>query len=806
MPGIWRFFDGADGVVPDLGPIVQDRNRTIWAVSSRDLLRFDGGRFALVPIDVPETVNNLTALYSDNNNVLWAGASNGRLYTYDGRRFTSYGRDEGLTEGSIWVFFPDQAGNMWVGTKKGLRRWDGKRFVCPDGPKELGDCDVHAVTEDSEGRLWIGTWGDGLYCQHDGKWTHFGTEDGVPSNIVRAIACDPCDNGLWLGTIGGGICHFDGNRTFTPLDREGIPRDVHLVFLDSAQRLWFSGVPAAFGYVADDKLTDCLHCLTTQGVEPEHWVRGLTEDDDGQIWCAFTEVRCYAPGPVEVLHRELIRRYVGVTARGCWFEGLEGLSCLTKAEGIQQHPALGGVQAVHQSADGRVFCLRDSPGVWLHDNEEAFLGGHGRFVPFETECPIEHAAQLREMPDGSLWVTSADPAHAYRFQRDLPERIPTPEAHMLTCFVDSEGRLWVGDLLGGDYISEGVWCQEGGIWRHYTTEDGLASNTIADIAETRDGTIWVATWRGVCRFDGQGFQLLEELSYLPTRRITPMSDGTVWFSTANAGAFCHDGQHTQQLTTEDGLPSNAVLAIVEESSGDYLLVTDSGVARYSKGEQKPASARVIRVVADRPYDAPLQITCEAEVVSSIRITHAAISPSTRRVQFSYMLEGYDAHWHHTWDRYVEYHHVPPGRYTYRVYAVNRDLVPSDKPAEVKIVLTGTAKATGQRSGEQTVAAALRIIDETQGNIEVKELVERLCMSPSTLRRLFSRHCDCSAKERIIQARIDRAKDMLRDRSRTISDVAEACGFNSIWYFSRRFKLATGKTPTEFRQDPAHTNR
>ena len=40
---------------------------------------------------------------------------------------------------------------------------------------------------------------------------------------------------------------------------------------------------------------------------------------------------------------------------------------------------------------------------------------------------------------------------------------------------------------------------------HYSTEDGLASNTIAQMAQDNYGYIWLATWNGLSRFDGYTF-------------------------------------------------------------------------------------------------------------------------------------------------------------------------------------------------------------------------------------------------------------------------------------------------------------
>ena len=40
---------------------------------------------------------------------------------------------------------------------------------------------------------------------------------------------------------------------------------------------------------------------------------------------------------------------------------------------------------------------------------------------------------------------------------------------------------------------------------HYSTDNGLTSNTIADIIQDGYGYLWIATWNGLSRFDGYQF-------------------------------------------------------------------------------------------------------------------------------------------------------------------------------------------------------------------------------------------------------------------------------------------------------------
>ena len=82
---------------------------------------------------------------------------------------------------------------------------------------------------------------------------------------------------------------------------------------------------------------------------------------------------------------------------------------------------------------------------------------------------------------------------------------------------------------------------------HYTSSDGLASSTVYDIIQDRDGFIWIATINGMSRFDGT---------------------------------------HFTTFRTKDGLNSNSIISLVEGKKGELY------IGNYEKGVNVLRNGRI----------------------------------------------------------------------------------------------------------------------------------------------------------------------------------------------------------------------
>jgi len=79
------------------------------------------------------------------------------------------------------------------------------------------------------------------------------------------------------------------------------------------------------------------------------------------------------------------------------------------------------------------------------------------------------------------------------------------------------------------------------------------------------------------------------------------------------------------------------------------------------------------------------------------------------------------------------------------------------------------------------------------------LAEKASISEIYLRKLFSARLGTTPRQYILNARIEKAKQLLIDTHQAVSNTAEQCGFSSLYHFSRCFRQKTGMTPTQYAQ-------
>ena len=120
--------------------------------------------------------------------------------------------------------------------------------------------------------------------------------------------------------------------------------------------------------------------------------------------------------------------------------------------------------------------------------------------------------------------------------------------------------------------------------------------------------------------------------------------------------------------------------------------------------------------------------------------------------------------------------------------------------EILLFLLKSAKQERQHPNKQSILKpATKHITENYSDSNItNELLAELCaMSTVYFRKTFVSVYGISPIKYLHNFRIEKAKAILHSDYESVEQVAFSVGYNSIYHFSKMFKLYTGKSPSEY---------
>ena len=700
-----RHFRMQDGLPSDqVRAVLQTHEGYLWVATQDGLARFNGEGFRdFSQANTPQLRNNLVScLYQDRESRLWIGSDTGEIAWLDGAGFHELdenlnrhnapishiveatnkviwvldrdgfltgisesdagsmeatnlsGRYSDLVQevgGRVWLvrlgnahlawlngseivdaieprpasqgwrnIAPARSGGLWVRDGQDLRRWDHGEWVEDRGVHSWPADEWVRLMEGSDGQIWVGTPNSGLFVvDKKCKERLIDLDSSARNNAVSSL-CEDREHNLWVGTFGNGV-DFLRPRALTmvnPVDHWQ-NKPLESVCLATNGDLWIGTVGAGV-YRFDG---NHFSRLQGQPADGDLRVRTIFQDRFGMLWIGADPLRCWQAEhfvqpdvPFEI--PKLVYATFQDRSGGLWFGTQNGL--------------------LHYAA-----------GIWEYLGRD--LNRH------EVRC-------ITEAADGSIWIGMRGGGVARYYRGKFTQYLQTeglPDDYIISLFAATNGDVWIG--TGGAGLVR--WRQ--GQFETFTTADGLPSDYICHISDDGKGHLWVGSYGGIFRL---GEEALGRVSRGQRKTINCLvldqSDG---LTSLDLSA----GTQPNGCQTPDG-------RLWFATSGG-LAVVDPSRIRVNR-VPPPVLIETVRVNSETVYDNPSGLPAPNSLQGSrlevppgaaqIEIAYTALSlEAPQRVRFKYKLMGMDPQWRDvSTQRSVDFFHLPPGDYEFRVTGCN----------------------------------------------------------------------------------------------------------------------------------------
>ena len=652
---------------------------------------------------------------------------------------TQWGHRDGLPSTAIYAVAQTPDGFLWLGTSDGLVRFDGVRFVqVPlSNTGDLAFGRVQALRVDRTGAMWVGT-ESGSLVRMEGRSVKI-----VMLHVPIVAIRENTDSSIQVETPDH-LLRFDPrSMELKSKDPGGVSdnRDPKRTSLASGQSI-------------NDKAFVCPQCealgitsslLERANLDPGQ-IRMAMRDNDGNVWIATRE-----SGVVRVAKRssgspdtapeiDRLSTNEGLSSDSVWdiFEdrehnlwvatqnGLNRLrddkfSMVTRRTGLLSNDisslvsaesgvfagsnrGLNRVTTTHSETvlQGSIFSLaRASDGSLFFATSlglSQLKGGKVRLVPLGVDAT--HITVLLQGSSGELWFYDQDQG-LYRWREGhTANRVINPalnNKNLSVMVADSHRRVWLG-LTNGEIV-----FYDGAGFHTFTEGDNLPGGLLHSISAGSDGSVWIASERGLALYTGDRFVSWSKKNGLPGNRVlwAVPTAGRLWvgYNLGIASMRIEDLLHAASdahflvpyslYDDGDGLKANPEVRgstpVTVAPDGRIWLTTSEGLATIDPANIRknllPPPIRILQLTAD---DAEVDLTKSVTVpprTHRVEINYSGLSlTDPRKVTFRYRLPGFDSQWSQaSTRRFATYTNLPPGGYHFEVMAANDDGVWNETP-------------------------------------------------------------------------------------------------------------------------------
>lgn len=583
----------------------------------------------------------------------------------------------------------DNAGMLWIGSDLGLYKYNPKLKVTTLILKGA----INTVFTDSQKRIWAGTNGEGIYLlnrQHEiiRRFVHHEEQHSLINNIIRDIKEDSQGN-IWAGTFLG-LSIIDG-RTFELTNYqqsdEGINNlshnSIYCIMRDQQGTMWIGTYFGGISYFNPD-----FHIYQRYPIRDNHpqgisyrVIGKMLEDEQNNLWIATEgggldyfnrHTRSFKhyqheegqPGLSHNNVKSLLLANKNTLLIGTHMGGLNILDLSTRQFTHYQHDPSDST-SIPSNKITAIIAYKDSYLLGTHKGVVIFDPTNKTFVPLindrETRAYVGDVIYcLFEDSFGKLWIGTeknglctydAQTRTVKKYTYDSNDSNSISSNTIYSIFEDHQFRLWIGTFGGGlnQYIRE-----SDQFLSYSTATHQLPSDFIYGIQESRYGNLWIATGKGLARFDVENNRIysynqnngfpLEELN---EGSLFLTSDGEVFVGGINGLISFHE---------ED---------LLKKSTNFSLLFTGLFV---NNKEVTPNDATGI-LTDDMAFTRSITLEPDQDVFTVHYSACNFITPNQSKYQFK--LEDFNKDWVDAGNQTsVTYTNLDPGTYTLKIRVLN----------------------------------------------------------------------------------------------------------------------------------------
>jgi signal transduction histidine kinase/ligand-binding sensor domain-containing protein/DNA-binding response OmpR family regulator len=630
------------------------------------------------------------------------------------RFFAEDGNPHTMSSNIIWnltksIMDPDL---VWIGTADGLTKYDTKHTTFTQikipNPDNLpfGTSAGSVVEEILEGErfLWIDSFA-GLIRYHPsgGTYERFVSDSYTPHSIAHNHITGMIKDGsgvLWIATESG-ISYFSAKSTKFNNTLSGIyssrgfdqlkGKNIKAITKTADRRMWFGtdeGLFYLYRMENDASNRDINVQLVHDTEKMNIW--SITPGGADDLWIGtygsglfrldlhsdtFRAVRAYDSSisiPSILFNKVVYRDSDNALWIGYWGYGLARLDLRTREYISWHHDANNpnslshnDVWAIHQDTNGRLWIGTNGGGLNLY---------HG---PDGGEFTRWYGGDYRESAEDGLEGTTRG-------------RLSSNSIYSICESMHTRGDvstdttvLWIGTNNGlNKFVIQNTCRDSDSSFRvtidYFTTENGLADNSIKTILEDSNGNLWLGTSSGISFFNTQTNTFVNYT----------IADGIIGGDFNLTAAF-KDEAGMIFMGAIEGLNYFDPAFIERSPYVPPVIISDFQIFNRSVSTDDLVFNDYKSII----YTDHITITHDQNVFSFRLAALDYNAPSS--IEYAYMMEGFDQDWVYGGSRrFITYTNLNPGEYTFKARSTNSDGVWNDQIISMRVIITPPWWQTG----------------------------------------------------------------------------------------------------------------